>query len=470
MRSLPSFLSLFAAASLLPAQGGDLLFTTSQTERTLSLSGGTVLQDLHPNEIVGLQVFPCPSRAEKWSPRSCFHTMAGDEDGDGDYWEPGLLGAIDALMTTPSAVGMAGLANQRTIWYSPSVALGTAVSGGPGLRPGDIGRIVRTTAGDGRVEHFIRREQINQALGLPLTTAIDVDAAAFGPNFGLFLSLDGDHVVSPCGGPVLLRDGDVFCLPIGNITWSTSGTVAGVIPNSAVVVFTEAQMDMFVANAGVTNRFGTCVTQVIDTESLEIDWQNPGGTAIPGCFGTPVFVPNFLFTAESLTGGAVLTTAFGGQIHNSGCMPLGRSCGSGPTLGDQIGLLPPSSSVGVPSYVNALASTRLFTYTAETKVPQIPVWTSAQVDFNTPGLNTWVFLTFAPTGPGAVPPSTPFVWGLLGFPDYYLVPNFMTTIPGGFATYTSPAIPWPCKLIFQGVTITFGGTIEASTPTLVEVY
>lgn len=469
MRPFHSLLSLSTAA-LLSAQGGDLLFTTSQPERTLSGSGGTVLHDLHPNEIVGLQTFPCPSRAEKWSPRSCFHTMAGDEDGDGDYWEPGLMGAIDALLITTNAAGTAGTTNQRRVWYSPSVPLGTVVSGGPGLRPGDIGRIVRNAAGDGRVEHFIRREHINLALGLPLTTPIDVDAAAFGPNHGLFLSLDADVMASPCGGPVLLRDGDVFCLPISAITWSGSGTVAGVLPSSAVVVYTEAQMDLFVANAQVTDRFGTCVTQVVDVEALEIDWQNPGTTMVPGCTGTAVFVPNFLFTAETLTGGAVLTTAFGGQIHNNGCMPLGRSCGFGPTLGNQIGLLPPSTTVGIPSHVTALASTRVFTYTAEAKVPQIPVLSAAQVDFNTPGLMTWVFLTFAPTGVGAVPTSSPFPFGLLGFPDLHPVPTFMTTIPGGFATYTSPPVPWPCKLLFQGVTITAASILELSTPTLVEVY
>ena len=96
--------------------------------------------------------------------------------------------------------------------------------------------------------------------------------------------------------------------------------------------------------------------------------------------------------------------------------------------------------------------------------------TAAQIDFNTPGAMCWVFLTFAPTGPAVVAPSTPFVWGFLGHPDYYAVPNFMGTIPGGFATYTSPIIPFVCDLVFQGVTITSSGTIEASTPTMIEVF
>jgi hypothetical protein len=469
MRSILPLLSSLACTTLLSAQGFDFLYTTSQNEQTLTGSGGTNLRLIHPNDVVGLPALPCPQRAEKWSPRQAYLTMAGDENGDASYWNPALFGSIDALLVTAFSSG-AAMTNPRTVWFSPSNAMGTAVSGGLGLRPGDIGRIVRTTAGDGRVQYFIRQEMINQALGLPLTTPIDVDAAAFGPNQGLYLSLDSDITCTPCGGPVLLRDGDVFCIPPGAYTMTAAGTMSGVLANSAVVVYTEAMMDAFVASAAVANNVGMCVPAAIDTESLEIDWANPGTLAIPGCTGTVVFVPNFLFTTESLTGGAILTTAFGGQIHGSTCGLVGTPCGFGPTLGNQIGLLPPSASTGIPSYVNALASTRIFEFAAEAKLPQIPIGGVAQIDFNSPGFMTWVFLTFAPTGPAAVAPSASFLWGFLGFPDYYPVVNFMGTVPGGFATYTSPAIPWACDLVFQGVTITTAGTIEASTPTMVEVF
>ncbi|MBM4063504.1 MAG: hypothetical protein FJ265_20760, partial [Planctomycetes bacterium] len=319
------------ATSLATAQGFDFLFTTSQNETTLSGSGGTVLQNVRPNDVVGLPAFPCPHRAEKWAPRACFMTMAGDEDGDNNYFEPSLMGSIDALLVVPTTG--AATVNARTIWYSPSVALGTAISGPAGLRPGDIGRIVRAGTADGQVQYFIRREQINQALGLPLTTPIDVDAAAFGFNQGLYLSLDTDITCSPCGGPTLLRDGDVFCIPPGAYALTGAGTISAVVASSAVVVYTEAQMDAFTVAANVTNRFGACVPAVIDTESIEFDWQNPSTLMIPGCTGTVVSVPNLIFTAESLTGGAILTTAFGGQIHTSTCAPLGTTCGFGPTLG-----------------------------------------------------------------------------------------------------------------------------------------
>lgn len=459
---------VLALGTSLSAQGFDLLFTTSQNERTLSGSGGTVLRDIHPNDIVGLPAFPCPQRAEKWSPRNAVMTMAGDEDGDASYWEPGILGGIDALLT--ARTGGTAMVNQRTVWYSPRVALGTAVSGAPGLRPGDIGRIVRQGALDGRVEYFIRMEAIDQALGLPTTTVIDVDAAAWSPNLGLFLSLDADIVCSPCGGPTLLRDGDVFCIPPGAYAMTAAGTIGATLPNSAVIVYTEAQMDAFVLAAGVADATGACVTQAIDVEALEIDFATPGTAIVPGCTGTAVIVPTLLFTTETLSGGAILTTAFGGQIHTSTCGAFGTSCGSGPTLGNQIGLLPPSAAVGIPSHVTALASTRIFEFAAETKVAQIPVLTAAQIDFNTPGAMAWVFLSFAPMGAAVVKTSATFPPGLLGFPDYFPVPNFMGTIPGGFATYTSPPIPFPCALVFQGLTITTAGTLELSTPTMVEVF
>jgi hypothetical protein len=453
------------------AQGGDFLFTTSQTETTITGSGGTVLQTIRPNEIAAMHAFPCPHRAEKWSPRSCFTTMAGDEDGDDSYFEAAMLGQVDALVTSLNA-GTA-LTNQRNVFYSPSVAMGTVISAPNQLRPGDIGRIVRTGAGDGRVQYFLRAELIQMALGLPPTpVVIDVDAAAFSPNLGVFLSLDADVAITPCTGPTLLQDGAVFMIHPSDYTLTSAGTISAVNPGSALVVYTEAQMDAFVANAQVTDRFGACVPNAIDTEALEIDWSGPSSLTLVGCTGIAVPVPHFIFTAETLTGGSILTTALGGQIYNAGCAPLGTMCPGGPTFGPQIGLRPPSPTVGIPSYVNALASTRAFRFVAEAKIPVIPTFTPAQIDFGSPAPLTFVFLTFAPMGPGVVAPSTPFIWGTFGFPDYYAPQNLMGNIPTGtgFGTYTSPPIPFPCDLVFFGVCFTPAGTIECSTPTMVEVF
>jgi hypothetical protein len=261
-----------AAAAL--AQGPDLLVTYSQPEVTTSGSGGTNLRFLAPNEIAHLEwsAGPCSSlSAEKWAPRTCFHTMAGDENGDGTYWNPAIFGSIDALVATMSTTPVGGV-NPRTVFYSPSAAMGTNISGIPGLRPGDVGRIVRTSAGDGQVEYFMRQEQFNQSLGLPLNTPIDVDAIAFSPNYGVLFSLDQDIVANTICGPMLIQDGAVIQVSPWALTYTPDFRIASVLPVSAAVLYTEAQIDAFVNNAQVTDRFGICLTNGIDLESLEIDW------------------------------------------------------------------------------------------------------------------------------------------------------------------------------------------------------
>jgi hypothetical protein len=179
-----------AVAAAAAAQAPDMLVTYSLPEQTLSGSGGTVLRFLRPNEICHLEWSngPCASpSAEKWAPRTCFHTMAGDEDGDGRYWNATIFGTIDAVCVPVATSPIANGVNARTAFFSPSVAMGINISGAPGLRPGDVGRIVRDAGGfEGQVEYFMRQEQFNQALGLPLTSAIDVDAIAFQPGLGVY--------------------------------------------------------------------------------------------------------------------------------------------------------------------------------------------------------------------------------------------------------------------------------------------
>ncbi|MCA8951117.1 MAG: hypothetical protein KDE27_16545 [Planctomycetes bacterium] len=463
---------LFASALLTgvaAAQGPDFLFTVSQAEQTLTGSGGTVLQNLYPNDIVGFAAMPCPSRVEKWAPREAFEVMAGDENGNDVYQRINLFGAIDALLMVPSPIAGSTFS---TLYFSPAAPMGTAVSGSP-FRPGDIARIVRLPT-NGQVEYFIRAEQIQIALGLPPSPiVIDVDAACFGYNQGLYLSIDVDIACSPCGGPTVMRDGDIFCLPPWAYTTGSGGTIVATAPGSAIRVYTENQVNAMTANAQVKDRFGVCVTTIGDVEALDIDWLTPSSYTVSGCGGV-VNVPTLLFAGETLTGGAVLTTDLGGSIQNAPCWPLGTGCSSiGATLGDQLGLQPPSAVLGVASHVNALAgNTRIFEFAAEAATPQIPAFSPATIDFVTPPTPlVWVFMTFAPGGPAAVPLSLPFVWGWLGFPEYYPAPNFMGLVPGitGYATYTSPAIPWPVDLVFQGATLT-GSSIELSTPTMVEVF
>lgn len=472
--------TLLAAPALAQGLGHGLLLTFSQPETTMSNSNGTSLRFLQPNEISFLDfTLPCPISAEKWSPRTCFHVQAGDENSNAMYWEPALMGNIDALVGGLAGTPVGGTANPRNIFYSVSTAVGTGVSGAPGLRPGDIGRFARIGTNDGQIEYFLRREQINQALGLPLNTPIDVDAAAFHPSFGVFLSLDQDvAITTPCG-PVLLQDGAVFCLPPWTLAFNSNWTIASTVPNSAVVVYTEAQMDAFVANAQVTNRFGACLTQVIDVEALELDWSGTMTTMVP-CPGFVLTVPALLFTAESGTGASMLTTDSGGQIWTSPCMPMGRSCGGGgPTLGLQAGIQPTSGTVGAPSYVSGLLQTATLRYPLEARIPvhnSTPSGVPAGAtwfDMASPGPLNWVFVTFAPSGVNAVPQSlSGWPNSLLGYPDYYPLPNFYNVFPtiGGHCTFPSFATPpnFPVKLLFQSVTFV-GSSIEFSTPAMLDI-
>jgi hypothetical protein len=290
--------------------------------------------------------------------------MAGDENADAMYWNPAIFGSIDALLeglpTNPAGTG----SNQRAVFWSPSQAMGTNISGAPSLRPGDVGRIVRNTAGDGQVEYFMTREQFNQALGLPLTTPIDIDAIAWAPGMGVYFSLDQDIPAWTQCGPMLIEDGAIVCIPDSDLTYTGDFRVNTVNPSAAFLLFDEAQMDVFVQGAQITDRFGACINNIVDLEALEIDQSNPP-FAIPGCSGTVIFVPTFLFAGETTTGASVLTTAVGGQIYNSLCTTMGTSCGNGPTFGPQTVIQPTSTTVGARSQVNALSCTHACRYVLE---------------------------------------------------------------------------------------------------------
>ena len=411
---------LFLALCAAPAAAQmPFLFTTSQTEQTLSGSGGTVLKTLRPNEVAMVEFWSCTGlSAEKWAPRTCYHTMAGDENGDTAKWNPTLFGSIDALC---EILGPVGLSNQRTVFWSPSVAMQPGVSGLPSIRPGDTARIIRNGNGngDGQVEYFLPLEQVVQALGMPTGSIVDVDAIAADPSYGVFFSLDVDTTVNcGCSTP-FVRDGDVLMIPNAAISWTGDFRVQAVVPNSAVVVYSEAQMDAFVGNAVVSNHLWQCLGAVGDVEGLDIDWNGPVQT-LSLCSSVTVQVPALAFTGESMTGCSVLTTTGGGTILQRGCATLGTSCWFGPTTGAQIGLQPPSSN-GVPSYVNALTTAFPRQFTVEPQLHQFPNGGSAVLDLYTPGPFTLLFARFDSMAANSVAPSQSY-WNL-HFPDEYITGN-----------------------------------------------
>ena len=471
---LARLLTLATLAATAAAQGPDFLVTFSQPERTLSGSGGTVLQSLAVNEVshLGYTTMPCPVSAEKWAPRTAYGVMAGDENGNGFHWNPTLFGAIDALQE-PMPVAGAAVSSPRSVFFSVTAPIGMNVSALP-LRPGDVGRIVRNTFGDGQVEHFMRQEQFNASLGLPVATPIDVDAIAYSPNFGVLFSLDADIAVNTFCGPFLLRDGDVVCVPPAALAMTPDFRVAGVLAMSAVVVHTEAQMSAFVANAMVTNRFGACIPVAIDTESIEIDLFGPV-TFAPTCTGVAIPVPALIFATESMTGASLLTTAFGGQIYATPCGLAGTPCGGGPTFGNQLGLMPPTAANGVPSYVNAIAHTRSFRMALEPQqhVLNVPFGAPAgatMIDYSSPwAFNLALIELVSPVVPGSI---SAFPFSQLCFPDLYAPSLLVHAWPlfGPFGSFPMVAIPpaFSGKILYQN--LGFGGSgFELSTPAVVDV-
>ena len=472
--TLPLALSTLAAAQF---QEG--LISFSQPEQTLSGSGGTVLQNLRPNETAVLQwgtSSGCLSlSAEKWLPRSCSHVMAGDENADGMHFNPAIFGTVDALVTTVPTAGT-GFDNQRTVFWSVSAPMGNAVSANP-FRPGDVARIVRAGFVDGQVEYFMRQEQFNQALGLPLPTPIDVDAIAFSPQFGVFFSLDGNLNCMTACGPVFVQDGDILAIPPAALTYTVDMRIAAVAPNSAIVVRTEAQVDAMVGNAQVTDRFGACLSAAGDLESLEFDFAGTINTWTGCTAAAVVFAPNLIFSVENGTGASLLTTAGGGSIWNSPCSPMGRSCGSGPTMGLQSGIRPPSAAVGVASHVNAFALAHTNRYVLEPQNHVLPVFPagapagSTMIDVGSPFPWNLVFMEIVPP---VVPGSFPaFPFSQLFFPDVYVPSLFFylpTPSPLGWSTFPMPAIPagWQGKVLFQSIGFA-ANSIELSTPTVIDV-
>ena len=468
------FAGLALAGSSL-AQSPNLVLSFSQLEWTLSASGGTVLQRLYPNEMAYLNFGLCSSlSSEKWLPRTCSHVMAGDENADGNYWNPSIFGGIDAVLTHRHSGGGTGPDNQRTVFWSISAPMGGAVSPQP-FRPGDVARIISDGTVDGRVQTFMSQGQFNTALGRAPLAPLDIDAIAWQPNFGIWFSIDFTINANTMCGAIGVQDGDVLCIPPSAISYTADGRVAAVAPGSALVIHTEAQMDVFTANANVADRTYGCVAVAGDVEGLEIDLFAPITTVIT-CAGMPLKVPGLLFTTETGTGASILTTNGGGQIQPTPCGPAGTPCGAGFTPGDQVGLRPPPI-LGVPSHITGLGFAYACTYTLEADKPVIPASSSggvaagfANIHYNTPFLVNVMFVEF-------VPPVVPHAlvglpYSLNCFPDLYTpaLLSYGVYMGPGFGSMPVPAIPpgYTGKVLFQSVGVG-GGAIEFSTPMVIDV-
>lgn len=466
---LPLVLGLLARGAA--SQSWGPLLTFSSPEWTQSLGGGPLAQ-LHPNEIAHLPWSGgCSNgiRAEKWAPSAAFQVMAGDENGDGLYWNPALCGSIDAL-AMPVNPQTASREDPRSVWWSPSAPLGPMVSASP-LRPGDMGRIL----GAGQVQYLITQDQIETALGVP-GYGVDVDAFAYQPGLGIYFSLDNTHILANpgCGPSSLVFDGDLLAIPDSAITWTLDYRVASVLPNKAYVVITEAQFGTMLAQSQVTDRNGQTISTAIDLESIEFDF-GPGSqvTMLTMCDNTVIALPDFVFATESMTGASLVTTVNGGQCYVGPCGYAGFPVPyvqTGAALGIQ-----GSPLQGPPSWVNGLAFANTVRFVLEPETPHLqygllggpPTTIHMGADF-----------TYAFTWCEIVPPvvATSFPLTFLSehcFPDWYCpsaVLWWFSTAANGFASFPTPSIPvgWNGKLLFQSIGF-YGPFYEISTPCVVEV-
>jgi len=473
-KSTTALLSAALLATAATAQGPNFLTAFSSVEQNTSTSGGTVLGTLMPNELSYLNFAggPCPGvSAEKWLPRTATHTMVGDEDGNGVYFNPTIYNGIDAVLAISTWLAPIPWENQRTVFVSPEAPMGTAIS--TPFRPGDVARIVNGP--DGTIEYFMTQELFNTALGLPLTTPINVDAIAFQPNYGIFFSLADDITANTVCGPMLVRDGDVLCIPGGMFSMGGGMLISAVAPSSAAVIYNEPQMNAFTVNAQVTNRFGACVTSVGDTTALEIDTLGPVTTVVP-CPGMALPIPTLIYACENGTGASVLTTRLGGQIQNTICGPAGTTCGFGPTFGPQWGIQPTSTTTGAPSYVNALCHARTCLHVLEPQQHVMNVFPvgapmgANMIDYANPFILDLMLISLVPpTIPTSVTVAPAFSANC--FPDLYASPIISwTTVGPGWGSFPTPAIPplWTGKVLFQGVGFATTG-FELSTPTVIDV-
>jgi len=471
--TLLTLTALFATGAAATAQMPGYLLTYSQPETTFSGSGGTVLATLRPNEIsyfAPTSTTCATASAEKWLPHSASNVLAGDENGDGLYFNPAIFGSIDALLAHNSTAAGIGPDHQRSTFWSVSAPMGNAVSTSP-FRPGDVARIVRNGSGDGQVEYFMRQELFVQALGMPVGSLIDIDAIAFNPNYGVFFSIDTDTLAVIDCGPTLIRDGDVLCIPGGALNYTPDLRIAGVMPSSVVVVHPEAQMNAFVANVHVTNRFGACISLAVDVEALEIDFNGPTTTVV-SCSGIVVPVPTLVFSVETGTGASLLTTQAFGQIYTTPCGPAGTSCGWGPTLGNQMGISPAGLGLGAASHINALSFARSCTNVLQPQLHVLPSPAPAgftAIDYHSPfAFNVALIELVSPIVPGSF---NAFPWSQLCFPDIYApsITVYAWPLWGPFGSFPTPAIPplFSGKLLFQNVG--FGINLELSTPCVLDI-
>ena len=373
-----------------------LLYTPKHEETSQQCAGAPAHNQVRSNEVEYVRPTDSqPYESEQFAPLQSYTTAIGDHNGDGDYWAPYLFGrapavtgdpfpGIDALVRPRNQQGVCH-ESARSIFISSAArvphCLGAAF-GWP-VTPGDVFRVVP----NGRAERFISEAQVRQAFGI--NDPVNVDAACFywhqEPNQGgIYLSFEDMEMSAAVGA---IQDGDLLWIPGAAIAWGVSPydgclVVQAVAANSGQIVRTEAQMDVLVANANVSDAVGAQVLQIVDLDGLTRD---PQGGFVGGVH------PNMWFSGEGLHGCSVLTTVGGGQIAAAGGVSLGAAPAAA-TTGGHLKLLPTKGTLDGLAVINNKCH-----LTLDTTMPLCPAgcFPAIEVGAGIPGAPVWLLLDVA---------------------------------------------------------------------------
>lgn len=474
MITLAKFLPALGFAAALAAQPQTHVYFVPATPVQaatwcLGTPPGCCMDLLTPRDVALVSKLTCQDCARKVAPLTAWNTLTGDADGDADYFDNVLFEGIDALLIKHHAAQ-----SMRQMFVSPSARVGGAVSGLPGLRPGDVAAVVRDGMGrDGRFLYFLRAEQVRDAFGItdPLAT-IDVDAIAQDDAGNVYLSLASDTVLRVrIDGVVLprtLHDGGIAVIPASAITYDAAGNVSAVVANGGMILLSEPSVDAIVAHAGFQDSAHHCVTGLDNLTALEIDRRGVCGP-LNVRWGTATFAfSHLIFGGDTLVMG-LLTTCGGGAIVELGATPcpMGRGCADAvASTGFEFGVLS-------ATHVQALAvvdDPQPYHLVLDTCTPEIGAPGSLTLGVEYPAGPAAVALSLAPLAAGGVASSLPTPWGPAeGFPDLYPF-GLLHIFPLTSSTLTLTLPPGVVSnLVFQAVEMHPIYGLELSAPITVVV-
>jgi hypothetical protein len=315
---------------------GTLLFTTTGPGSDGTLSGaGQLLGHLERRDI-GVVTPAAGASAETYLANSNYIVMHGDKDGDGNYVDPLIGLAIDAITVCSDDTDPL-FPRFQDIYISVKEQIGDAAHTDV-MTPGDIA----SPRLSGGYAYLIRETQIRDAFDIPATEPVDVDAFEKSGDGTLWLSLEDDVLIR--GGAEVAQDGDLLMIDASDLTYDGC-EVVDVVPDSGTIAVFENDWDDMVKASGVADSSGAAVGIIGDLDALAIDdaadtWSHEGLDGVQD-------LPHFLFSGDFLDGAAVLTTQLGGHIAEINGQLLALAAPAA-TDGTQMGLVPDSAATVRP--------------------------------------------------------------------------------------------------------------------------